>query len=111
MADIIWQLFAKKRRPWSSEVFLNVAMSFLIDLLAKQLKPFTRIWFFSRGVVSRGSYSVRRLIWSLMLFNLRWLVKKTHQIVWDSLIDYGGLYWQRTLHDLEKTPNVAWRFS
>ena len=29
-------------------------------------------------------------------------------MVWDSLIDYGRLEWQWTLHDLEKAPNFAY---
>lgn len=31
-----------------------------------------------------------------------WLVEKTQQVVWDSLLECGGLEWQRTLHDLKK---------
>ena len=30
-----------------------------------------------------------------------WLAEKTHQIVWDSLLDYGRLEWQQTLNNLE----------
>ena len=36
------------------------------------------------------------------------LWKKTHQVVWDSLLHYGRLNWQQTLHDLEKAPDVAY---
>ena len=35
-------------------------------------------------------------------------MKKTHQIVWDSLLDHGRLEWQWTLTGLEKTPDVAY---
>lgn len=33
-----------------------------------------------------------------------------HQVVWDFLIDYGRLEWQRTFHDMQKktTPDVAY---
>ena len=29
-------------------------------------------------------------------------MEKTQEVVWDSLLDCGGLEWQRTLHDLKK---------
>jgi hypothetical protein len=35
-------------------------------------------------------------------------VKKLHQVVWDSLLGYGRLEWQRTLMVLEKTLDVAY---
>ena len=31
-----------------------------------------------------------------------------HQVVHDSLFDYGRLEWQQTLHDLQKIPDVAY---
>jgi hypothetical protein len=33
---------------------------------------------------------------------------ETHQIMWDSLVDYDTLEWQRTLQDLEKVVDVAY---
>ena len=35
-------------------------------------------------------------------------LEKTHQVVWDSLLDCGRLEWQQTLYDLEKTLDVAY---
>ena len=35
-------------------------------------------------------------------------MKKTHQVGWDFLVDYGSFEWQHTLHDLEEAPNVAY---
>jgi hypothetical protein len=35
-------------------------------------------------------------------------VEKNHQVVWDSLLDYGGYEWQCTLEDLEKSPDIAY---
>lgn len=35
-------------------------------------------------------------------------MEKTHQIVWDSLVDYGRPEWQCTLEDLEEAPDVAY---
>ena len=32
-----------------------------------------------------------------------------HQVVWDSLLDYGRLEWQQTLVDLEKASNMAFQ--
>lgn len=36
-------------------------------------------------------------------------MEKTHQVVLDSLRDYGRHEWQRTLTDWEKTPYVAYK--
>ena len=36
-------------------------------------------------------------------------MEKTHQVVWDSLLDYGRHEWQQTLTDLDKTPDVAYQ--
>ena len=45
-----------------------------------------------------------------MVFNaLQWPLKKTHQVVWDSLLDYGRLEWQWTLMDLDIAPDVAYK--
>lgn len=35
-------------------------------------------------------------------------MEKTHQVVWDILIDYRRLEWQSILLDLEKAPGVAY---
>jgi hypothetical protein len=35
-------------------------------------------------------------------------MEKTHQVVWDSLLDNGRLEWKQTLTDLEKTMDVAY---
>ena len=44
-----------------------------------------------------------------LVFNAsQWPLEKTHQVVRDSLLDYDGLEWQRTLHDLEKTLDIAY---
>ena len=37
-----------------------------------------------------------------------WPVGKQHQVVWDSLINYGILEWQRTLRDLKKVLDDAY---
>lgn len=36
-------------------------------------------------------------------------MKTTHQVVWDSLLDYDRLEWQCTLHDFDKVPDVAYQ--
>ena len=46
------------------------------------------------------------MVWSLKLPTCQW--KKTHQVVWDILIDYRRLEWQSILLDLEKAPGVAY---
>lgn len=35
-------------------------------------------------------------------------MEKTHQVVWDSLIDYGSLEWQSTLQDSKKAMDIAY---
>ena len=65
--------------------------------LSKFLKPFSRIWFFLRS-------GLPWIIWcqhnNLACNASQWPLEKTHLVVWDSLLDYGRLEWQRTLHDL-----------
>lgn len=36
-------------------------------------------------------------------------MEKTHQVVWDALLDYGYLEWQHTLKDLQKVMDVAYQ--
>ena len=44
-----------------------------------------------------------------MVFDaFQWPVEKTHQVVWDSSLDYDRLEWQQTLTDSEKTLDVAY---
>ena len=35
-------------------------------------------------------------------------MEKTHQVLWDSLLDNDRLEWQRTLTDSEIAPDVAY---
>ena len=44
----------------------------------------------------------------LVLNAIQLPMKKNHQVVWDSLLDYGRLDWQHTLQDLNKTLDVAY---
>ena len=45
------------------------------------------------------------MIWFSMLG--QWPLEKPHH-VWDSLLYYGRLRWQQTLHDLENALDVAY---
>jgi hypothetical protein len=47
------------------------------------------------------------MIWSSIPLN--GLMKTTHQVMWDSLLDYGRLERRRTLHDFNKVPDVAYQ--
>ena len=47
------------------------------------------------------------MIWSSIPLN--GLMETTRQVVWDSLLDYDRLEWQRTLHDFNKVPDVAYQ--
>ena len=45
-----------------------------------------------------------------MVFNaLQWPVDKTHQVIWDTLQDYGRIEWKQTLSYLTKAPDVAYQ--
>ena len=45
-----------------------------------------------------------------LVFNIvQWPMEKTYQAVWDSLLDYGRLKWQRTLQDMEKALDVTYQ--
>ena len=44
------------------------------------------------------------------MFNIvQWPMEKTYQAVWDSLLDYDRLKWQRTLQDMEKALDVTYQ--
>ena len=60
-------------------------MSFLSPF---QLKPFSRIWFFLRS----GLPWIIWCQWNDLVFDaITWSVENTHQVVWDSLLDYCRL--------------------
>jgi hypothetical protein len=44
----------------------------------------------------------------LILNNLQWPIKKTRQVIWDALHDYGRIEWKQTLKDLEKNTDVTY---
>ena len=90
VANIIWQLFAKRGNLGLRKSFSM--MHCLSDqLLSIPLKPFNRTWW---------------ITWcqqNVVVFNaLQWPMEKTHQVVWDSLLDYDKLEWQQTLIVLGK---------
>ena len=72
--------------------------------LSESLKSFHHFWFFLRN-------GIMWIIWHQRNDSNRngieRLVEKTHQVVWDSLLDCGRLEWQRTLTNLEKVPEMA----
>ena len=86
-ANIIWQLFVKKRNLslWKSFSMLQCLFD---QPLCKTLKGFSRIWFFLRS-------GLAWIIWrqhnDLVFDNLQWPIEKTHQVIWDALQEYGGL--------------------
>ena len=45
-----------------------------------------------------------------MVFNnMQWPIKKTRQVIWDTLQDYGRIEWNWALKDLEKASDVAYQ--
>ena len=36
-------------------------------------------------------------------------LRKTHQVIWDALEDYGKIEWKHTLRDSEEAPDVAYQ--
>jgi hypothetical protein len=103
-ANIVWQLFAKKRHLGPRKSF-SMLQCLFDQPLCKTLKRFNRIWFFLRS-------GLPWIIWRQrndLIFNkLQWPIEKTRQIIWDALQDYGRIEWKRTLRDLEKAPDVAY---
>ena len=88
--NIIWQLFANKRNLGPHKSYFM--MQCLFDHpLCKTLKQFNRIWFFLRS----------GLPWTSL--------KKTREVIWDTLQDYGRIEWKRTLNFLEEVPDVAYQ--
>ena len=96
----------KKRKkgnfgPWK---YFSMMQCLFDQSLNKFMKLFNRSWFFLRS-------GLPWIIWHQpndLVFNAsQWPFEKTHQVVWDSLLDYERLEWQQTLHDLEKTLDVA----
>ena len=73
--------------------------------LSKSLEPLSYIWFFLR---SGFPWIIRHQHNDLFLNVSQWPVNKTHQVVWDSLLDYDRLDWQWTFMDLKNTPGVAY---
>ena len=46
--------------------------------------------------------------YDLVSNDVNWLLHNVHQVVWDSLMDYDRIEWQRTLKGLAKAPDVAY---
>ena len=40
---------------------------------------------------------------------MEWFIKKTHQVIWGALQDYGRIEWKLILSNLEKAPDVAYQ--
>jgi hypothetical protein len=74
--------------------------------LSESLKPFHHFLFFLRNGITWIIWHQRN---DLNRNVIERLVEKTHQVVWDSLLDYDRLEWQRTLTDLEKVPEVPYQ--
>jgi hypothetical protein len=73
--------------------------------LNKSMKSLS-VFSFSWGVILWGSYGVNEMTW--FTNSIQWH-EKTHQLVWDSLLDYGRVEWQGTLQDLgKKTLKIAY---
>jgi hypothetical protein len=41
----------------------------------------------------------------------KWNVVKIHKVIWDALLDYGKVAWNRYMKLIEKTPRVKTNFS
>jgi hypothetical protein len=43
--------------------------------------------------------------WNDLVFNnKRWNVGKIHKVIWDALLDYGRVVWNRCMRLIRKTP-------
>lgn len=70
---------------------------------ASLINPWTNPW--SCSIVAYFSWGLSRIIWcqkNNLVFNATfWPVEKTHQVIRDSLLNYGRLQWQWTFVGLE----------
>ena len=109
VANIIWQLFTRKRNLGPRKSFFMLQCVFY-QPLCKTLKQCSRIWFFLRS-------GLPWIIWrqwnDLIVNKLQWPIEKTRQIFWDALQDYGRIKWKWTLrdvacHDILNIFNLTW---
>ena len=105
VANIIWQLFAKRRNLGPRKSFST--MQCLLDQpLCKTLKRFGPIWFLLRS-------GLLWIIWRQRndpVFNdLQWPIVKTRQVIWDALQDYVRIEWKQTRRNLEKALDMAYQ--
>lgn len=102
VANIMWRFIAKRGNlsPW--ELF-STLQCLLDQPFCKPLKQFNCIWFFFKS----GLLWITWKQWNdLNCDTLPWPMEKVHQVVWDSLQDYGRIEWQRSLTHLEKNPHI-----
>lgn len=76
---------------------------FLTRDLTSRLRNFIGFWFF---LSSSTSWLIWRRRNDLVCNTMSWHVEKVHQVVWDSITQYGRIEWQKILKDLEKGLHV-----
>jgi hypothetical protein len=100
--NIMWQLLAKNSNLGPQKSYSMVQCLF-DQPLCKITKLFNHIWFFLRS-------GHPWILWHQpndLVFNApQWQVEKTHQAVWDTLLDYGRIEWKQIVTDLEKPRKV-----
>lgn len=104
IANIIWQLFAKKVNH-GPHPFFSILQCLFDEWLNKSRENFTKIQVFICNGLLMITWNQR---YDLVSNDVNWLLHNVHQVVWDSLMDYDRIEWQRTLKGLAKAPDVAY---
>ncbi len=67
----------------------------------RRMQHVESIWSLLRGITLW-------IEWNDLVFNNeRWNVGKIHKVIWDALLDYGRVVWNRCMRLIRKTP--IWR--
>lgn len=104
IANIIWQLLAKKVTHDPHHFFSMLQCSF-DEWLNKSPKNFTKIRFFVRNGLPVITWKQRYYLVSNVVNRL---LENVHQVVWDSLMNYDRIEWQRSLKELARAPDMAY---
>ena len=104
IANIIWQLLAKKVTRGPHHFFSMLQCSF-DEWLNKSPKNFTKIRFFVRNGLPMITWKTK--VW-LGFQCCKLVVGDVHQVVWDSLMNYDRIEWKRSLKDLARAPDMAY---
>lgn len=89
----------RPRKPFST------LQCFFDENLPSTLRNYHSGWFF---LYSRVTWIIGATEWSLFSIPPTGMLRKSTRLLWDVLLGFGRVEWQRILKDLEKAPDVAY---